>query len=640
MQIAMTLLAGEYPELLAENLLFHHAMGVDRFVIMEPRPADATREVLADLQREMDIRILNPIGQDRSQWKADMTRTAGEDGADWILEGAVDAFWVPRNRDLRTLLSGRPPRNGTVSGRHYRAVIACDGGDPLGGTAHPRSARAFEPLGAGDAILSNRTGLRHGRSEANLLMALDISESEPGEQVAMHEDIRFLHYPCRSLEQYMAEHPATPEQATSRFRSELAQTREEICIGLTSGALVNEDSVAGFLENKARQDRQAALHVASAKLIEQTRSQAQDFAQHHANLILAAPREDRKNRPLYYNLRFAVSGPEAQLRWLQTLQSDTSPETLCAGFAGLRDGFSLFPQNTHFRTFLQDLLPLAFAEDVARLRADCAGKRVILHTSCWPRLKTSEDNIASFAPLEGSYHHVILIGEHTTRSEDETPLSFRYDGRILQVPTPDNYESLHRKLFYAYMLFNLLTEPELLVKIDDNILLEDADRFAACLDTVVEKGAACAGRKLGPANHADRGHGWHLGKCADPVLETRGYQYPLPRYYTAGGYGYVLGREGLAACSYMYLAMKAFFAIPAVGLEDACVGLAMDAQELALLDVADHKTLLALPGLITRERQRLHGVVNKTGTSPKISKRRRSGLTPIPGTSLKAYWPP
>jgi len=55
----------------------------------------------------------------------------------------------------------------------------------------------------------------------------------------------------------------------------------------------------------------------------------------------------------------------------------------------------------------------------------------------------------------------------------------------------------------------------------------------------------------------------------------------------------------------MYLAMKEFFAIRAVGLEDACVGHAIYAQRLELMDISQGHGLLAMPGLTTKERRRL-----------------------------------
>ncbi len=106
---------------------------------------------------------------------------------------------------------------------------------------------------------------------------------------------------------------------------------------------------------------------------------------------------------------------------------------LCAALPALRDAFSLFPRNTHLRPFLRELLSLTRAEEVARLGADCAGKRVILHTSCLPPLAASEETLASFdAMTQEGYHHIILLGDPQAGSEEETGLSFGYDGRHLR----------------------------------------------------------------------------------------------------------------------------------------------------------------------------------------------------------------
>ena len=142
------------------------------------------------------------------------------------------------------------------------------------------------------------------------------------------------------------------------------------------------------------------------------------------------------------------------------------------------------------------------------------------------------------------------------------------------------------------MLFDLLTVPEMVVKIDDNLVLEDASAFKTCIDRVTHENAAYAGRRVGTRRHDDQWHGWHIGKCADPIIETRGYQYPLPRDYASGGYGYVLGPMGLSACSYMYLSMKAFFELPVVGLEDVYTGHAAYAQRLELLDLSRQRKIV------------------------------------------------
>lgn len=617
-KIVMTLLIRDDLDILTENLLFHHEMGVDSFILMDGRPSGDSADLMEILPRDLglDIRHASSALSARDQWVAEMTRLALDThAADWVLNGAPDMFWVPRQGTLRTLLAGLSPGTDAIRTAHYGAVVVCDGGEPLAGNAHPRSSILFER--------SNREGSDRPRVQ-NLLHrsygAVQLQDITADEDSSTEAQISILHYPYRSLEQFARRIepsdgipvPAPPTQEPSddssdinRFWIGLARAREEAQIGLLSGQLVERNTVADILMTKGHHAQQEHLKQATEKLVIQTRALVDAHRRPLVNRIAKMTQPARWKDPLYYNLRFVLSGPETHLRWIEKLSGQEKAEDICADFPAFRDAFSLFPRNAHVRPYLKELLSLTHAPDIERLHEDCAGKRVILHTSCHPRLPASEETVASFAPLQDRYHHIILFGQDTIRSENETPLSFSYDGRFLQVPTPDNYESLHRKLFYAYMLCDLLAAPALLIKIDDNLMLEDPSRFETCIDKVTEQGAAYAGRKVGMAQHSEQLHGWHISKCADPVIETRGYQYPLPRSYAAGGYGYVLNQEGVAACAYMYLAMKAFFDMQAIGLEDACVGHAMYTHGIDLLDISAPDNLLALPGLTTKERWRL-----------------------------------
>ena len=388
------------------------------------------------------------------------------------------------------------------------------------------------------------------------------------------------------------------------FWTERSRTPEELEADLQAGRYFEDGLIADFLAPNANSKGASSLRPVFNRLLDTTRSDVSDLAKQHTQLIDDMPQCERQEHPLHYNFPFILNGPNAHLQRLEELSNRGSADELCAEFGSLRDAISLFPRNNGIKPFLGALLQSTHAAATERLRADCDGKRVMLHTSCQHRLAETEKTVASFDRGGTGLHHVILLGDVTSRTEDETPLSFDYDGRVLSVPVPDTYEHLHRKMFYSYMLLDVLTQPALLVKVDDNVLMQDFDRFVACLDKVEANSAGYAGRRVGADRHDAQWHGWHIGKCADPQIQTRGFQYPLPRDYAAGGYGYVLGPQGLAACSYMYLAMKAFFAMRVVGLEDAYVGLAAYAQGLELMDISDAQTLLVLPGLTTKERQR------------------------------------
>ena len=635
-KLTMTLLVRNEADILADNICYHHALGVDSFIVMDNLSTDATPEILRALGQEFDIDFLRQEDDDYNQWQwvTDMARRAARDhGADWVINNDADEFWQPEAADLKQFCAALPPEVSIVEVQRHNAVVSCDSAAPLAGACHPRSAVMFEvqSLNVKGQPLPGK--VLHRASETVTVAQGNHSVSDLSGQVeAAGARLRILHYPYRTLEHYKAKirlggaaygrnttldqgigatwrshYAALETGALDRFWLELAQTPEEIAIGVYSNQVFRDTRVCDFFakaeaQAEAQAQTPAPLASATARLLERSEVLVSDFTRSQAQFIKQAGRDLRWHRPMYHNLRFAVSSAEAHLQQLRVLTAESDPEKLCGQLPALRDVFSLFPRNGFLRQFLGALLESAFGASVARLRADCAGKRVILHTSCHPRLADTAETIASFQSLGEGYRHVILVGEaQLVRSEAEMPLGFEYDGKILRVPAPDNYESLHRKLFYAYMLFDLLAPPEALIKIDDNILLQTPAAFAVCIDEVVASGAPCAGRQVGGARHEGQWHGWHIGKCADPLIEARGYQYPLPRDYAAGGHGYVLSPEGLSACSYMYLAMKEFFAMRSVGLEDACVGHALYAQSLDLLDLSTPDNLLALPGLTTKE---------------------------------------
>lgn len=636
-KLTMTLLVRNEADILAENIRYHHSQGIDSFIVMDNLSTDATPEIIHTLSQDIEIDYLLQEADDynQRQWVTEMAhRAVTEHGADWILHNDADEFWLPETGDLRSFARTLTDEVGVVQVPRHNAVVLSEEGGPLQGGCHPSRSEVFErnSLNAQGKTLPGKV-MHRACMTAEVHQGNHGVSGVPGRVDQAKGRLLILHFPYRSLERYKEKirlggaayerNTELPAQAGATWRAhyaglengvvehfwrELSRAPEEVDIGLFSGALFREDRLCQYFAALDATQRQQKLQESCETLCHETKLLVEDFARSQAELIDRVPRPQRWERPMYYNLRFAIRSAEAHLQTLQDLTSDIEAEALVACFPQLRDAFSLFPRNHHFQTFLATLLEVRHSEEVARLRADCAGRRVILHTSCHPRIRASEESIASFDGEGTGYHHIVLLGSAEAVGEQETELSLRYDGRFLHVPAPDSYEGLHQKLFYAYMVLDLLTQPEMVIKIDDNILLKDGERFGACLDRVAQKGAAYAGRRVGTRRHQDQWHGWHLSKCADPLVEARGYQYPLPRDYAAGGYGYVLNREGLAACGYMYLAMKEFFAMPVVGLEDACVGHAIYAQRLELLDISQGYGILAMPGLITKERQRVRNL--------------------------------
>jgi hypothetical protein len=140
----------------------------------------------------------------------------------------------------------------------------------------------------------------------------------------------------------------------------------------------------------------------------------------------------------------------------------------------------------------------------------------------------------------------------------------------------------------------------MVIKLDDDLHLEDMDIFDSVLTGVIERGSQYCGRRVGSLTHSGQWHGWHIGKCSSDGIESRGYTYPLPRSYAAGGYGYILRPQAIEAAANMYLGMKEFFNLKAVGLEDAYIGHAMYAQNIEIDDISDPENVRSIPGLKIR----------------------------------------
>ena len=141
-------------------------------------------------------------------------------------------------------------------------------------------------------------------------------------------------------------------------------------------------------------------------------------------------------------------------------------------------------------------------------------------------------------------------------------------------------------MFYAYLILGLLGNPASIVKVDDDISLHDPDRFEQLLRDFHDRGEQYLG-KLISLKHRDQWHGWHLGKCSDPLMHQRGYQFPLPDVYASGGFGYLLGSELIQSCGLMYLSMQSFFEMSCIQLEDVFVGLAAQGSGISAKSFED-----------------------------------------------------
>lgn len=107
MKLVMTLLVRDEYDIVKTNILFHLERGVDAVVAIDNGSVDGTREILEELSKSADIRIVDEPGRnyDQTRWVTHAAFLARDEmGADWVLNNDADEFWVGRDGTLKDLL--------------------------------------------------------------------------------------------------------------------------------------------------------------------------------------------------------------------------------------------------------------------------------------------------------------------------------------------------------------------------------------------------------------------------------------------------------------------------------------------------------------------------------------------------------
>jgi hypothetical protein len=117
MKLVMTLLVRNEADIIAANIDFHIAKGVDLIIAMDNLSSDETAELLRDYERRGLVHYLFQPDDDYMQhrWVTGMARLAvTKFGADWVINGDADEFWCPDSGDLKASLKAIPPRYDAV----------------------------------------------------------------------------------------------------------------------------------------------------------------------------------------------------------------------------------------------------------------------------------------------------------------------------------------------------------------------------------------------------------------------------------------------------------------------------------------------------------------------------------------------
>jgi len=112
MKLVMTLLVRDEEDIVAANIDFHLARGVDFVIATDNLSVDGTTGILREYERRGVLRYISQTDDDYAQgrWVTHMARLAcTEHGADWVINGDADEFWWPEDGDLKQVLGAVAP---------------------------------------------------------------------------------------------------------------------------------------------------------------------------------------------------------------------------------------------------------------------------------------------------------------------------------------------------------------------------------------------------------------------------------------------------------------------------------------------------------------------------------------------------
>lgn len=123
MRLVLTLLVRNEEDILATNIEYHLARGVDFIIVTDNRSEDRTPEILEHYASRGVLRVIEERSDDYDQrrWVTCMARMAAtEHGADWVINADADEFWWPLEAEsLGGALASVPPTADAVHAERH-----------------------------------------------------------------------------------------------------------------------------------------------------------------------------------------------------------------------------------------------------------------------------------------------------------------------------------------------------------------------------------------------------------------------------------------------------------------------------------------------------------------------------------------
>lgn len=144
-RLVMTILVKNEADIIEANIRTHASLGVDAFAVMDNDSTDGTREILAELQKEFELLIIDEKGQyNQAKWMKQLANVAKNDlNADWVINNDADEFWIPSN-DMN-LKENLAFKGSVLTLNRYNMILdeACYNGDFFASTHYVENPIAY-----------------------------------------------------------------------------------------------------------------------------------------------------------------------------------------------------------------------------------------------------------------------------------------------------------------------------------------------------------------------------------------------------------------------------------------------------------------------------------------------------------------
>lgn len=295
MRLVMTLKVRDEADILEENLRYHHALGVDFFVVSDNGSVDGTSEILERYAKAGLAHVIRietgTLRDDEEDWTTQMARLAAtEFEADWVFHDDADELWWPVQGTLKEAFETVPERYGAVVAPRAEFVARPDSPGSFAehmifreslSSLQPKVAHRGDP----DAVVISQTHeVASAGPQRDLWQALrppgrmvhrgtrGAGEEEDGARPEIRlvwaptHPLRIFHFPLRSFDQFQKRTEIFIQHGgwrdTGRFRrlrrhyesgrleelyAELVWDDAQIDEGIRAGELVRDDRFAKLL---------------------------------------------------------------------------------------------------------------------------------------------------------------------------------------------------------------------------------------------------------------------------------------------------------------------------------------------------------------------------------------------------------